>query len=374
MTTQQDTPRGVEPSKIIFANQLRAVAVLFVLINHLFGIYFLAPDYVSETIHSPILQHHMPREIAWLFSDKFNLGPLGVAIFFLISGFVIPFSFERYSKVQFVIARLFRIYPTYLCALAIEIAVLAISSLEWGQRIRIHLADVVQNIFLIQGFTGVKSIDQVNWSLAIELKFYLAAMLMSSSIKVGRLWPLFVMPGIGLIFNVYWIHQVQNIFTVQLSMEVMYLGFMFIGTLFHYHYKKQVSLPVFWLALISLLLMMLISWRSGFFAEQFFYPVTANYVYALVIFGAAYMFRDRFRPVGIIDWIAGISYPLYLIHAIVGYTLLQTLMGRDDWSFLPSMALTAVVTFGVAQLLHQSVETQSHAWGKSIARVRHVFA
>ena len=53
MTTQQDTPRGVEPSKIIFANQLRAVAVLFVLINHLFGIYFLAPDYVSETIHSP---------------------------------------------------------------------------------------------------------------------------------------------------------------------------------------------------------------------------------------------------------------------------------------------------------------------------------
>ncbi len=372
MANDSGQPRTSDSSKVIFANQLRALAVVSVLISHLCGMYYFAPEYIARTVHSPLFAHKMPEGIAWLFSDKHNFGPLGVAVFFLISGFVIPFSFERYSKAQFAIARLLRIYPTYLCALFIEVAVLAVSSLAWDQRVRVHLVDIVDNILLIQGFTGVKSIDQVNWSLSIELKFYLAAVLMSTWIKAGRLWPLFVLPIAGLMLNLYLANQPESNMAMQLSLESMYLGYMFIGTLFHYRFKKQVSILTFWIVMTVIMALTLISWKYGYFSAQFFYPVTANYVYALIIFGFAYVFRDRFRPIPIVDWIANISYPLYLIHAIVGYSLLQYLMGRHEWSYGPAILVTGLVVLGIAQMLHQTVEIKSHAWGRRLAGQTHL--
>ncbi len=54
----------------------------------------------------------------------FMPGPFGVALFFLISGLVIPFSFDRHRTGAFLLARLLRIYPTYLAALLIEVLTL----------------------------------------------------------------------------------------------------------------------------------------------------------------------------------------------------------------------------------------------------------
>ena len=53
-------------------------------------------------------------------SFPLNWGPFGVALFFVISGFVIPFSFETYGRLDFIVARFFRIYPTYLTGLSFE--------------------------------------------------------------------------------------------------------------------------------------------------------------------------------------------------------------------------------------------------------------
>jgi len=41
-------------------------------------------------------------------------GGFGVALFFLISGFVIPFSFLRYTRTGFAIARILRLWPAYM--------------------------------------------------------------------------------------------------------------------------------------------------------------------------------------------------------------------------------------------------------------------
>lgn len=351
-------------TKITFANQLRALAVMIVLINHLFGLYFFESDFIAKYVHSPLFQHVMPSEISWLFSDNYNLGPLGVAIFFLISGFVIPFSLERHSTIQFVIARILRIYPTYLCTLTIALVALALSSLAWDQRVRASLHEVTHNILLIQHFSDTSSIDLVSWSLGVEMRFYILAMLLATWIKQGHIWPLFVAPIISLFLNFYVATMIDHPFAKELAMEAMYIGFMFIGTLFYYHYKKLVSNPVFWLVMSAIMIMTLLSWKQGYFAFQYFMPVTVNYLYALVLFGTAYLFRDQFRPISIVDWIAGISYPLYLLHSVIGFTLLQYLMGMWQWSFWPAISLTLIVIFGLAQSLHHYVEIKAQQWGK----------
>lgn len=50
-----------------------------------------------------------------LLRNNFNLGRLGVIIFFLISGYLIPFSFKNKHKpiIKFAISRIFRLYPLY---------------------------------------------------------------------------------------------------------------------------------------------------------------------------------------------------------------------------------------------------------------------
>ena len=55
-------------------------------------------------------------------------GHFGVALFFIISGFVIPFSVASTTRAGFAVARVLRIWPTYLAGLAIAIFCVVINS------------------------------------------------------------------------------------------------------------------------------------------------------------------------------------------------------------------------------------------------------
>ncbi len=54
-----------------------------------------------------------PAGAELVIASPINFGAFGVALFFLISGFVIPLSFQSYGRLDFLVARFFRIYPTY---------------------------------------------------------------------------------------------------------------------------------------------------------------------------------------------------------------------------------------------------------------------
>ena len=49
----------------------------------------------------------------------FNYGAFGVALFFLVSGFVSSFTLEKSHPPTFFVARFFRIFPTYVICLAL---------------------------------------------------------------------------------------------------------------------------------------------------------------------------------------------------------------------------------------------------------------
>ncbi len=86
-----------------FLDGLRGVAAFAVLVQH--GSELLWPRYFhwSETVFRP--------------------GECGVVVFFLVSGFIIPGSIERYgSLARFWVGRFFRLFPMYWLAIAAGLA------------------------------------------------------------------------------------------------------------------------------------------------------------------------------------------------------------------------------------------------------------
>lgn len=104
------------------------------------------------------------------------LGPgvTGVALFFLISGYVIPFSVRRGLDLRsFAIRRLLRIYPLFLAALVLVViggwsGVLS----HWSDLREANVLRWLANLLLVQEFVGVRPILGVSWTLIIELIWY----------------------------------------------------------------------------------------------------------------------------------------------------------------------------------------------------------
>src|SRR5205085_11014239 len=101
-------------------DHLRGIAALMVLVHHLLVVYWTNKGLVAHFEFSPISNIGAPAIARWV--GSFDLGAFGVALFFLISGFVIPLSFKRHTARTFLIARALRIWPTYVAALACDLA------------------------------------------------------------------------------------------------------------------------------------------------------------------------------------------------------------------------------------------------------------
>ena len=76
-------------SKLIFANQLRGIAALLVVLSHLCCVFWGAKGAVSAYTGAPPADGGQPWIGDYINSYYWNSGAVGVAIFFTISGFVI---------------------------------------------------------------------------------------------------------------------------------------------------------------------------------------------------------------------------------------------------------------------------------------------
>jgi peptidoglycan/LPS O-acetylase OafA/YrhL len=101
-------------------------------------------------------------------------GVFGVALFFLISGFVIPMSAgRRFDPRSFAIRRVLRIYPLVLVAF-VAVAILARAT-DWPAFDPARAArpsDWIANLLLVQDYVGAQPIHGVTWTLSLELIWY----------------------------------------------------------------------------------------------------------------------------------------------------------------------------------------------------------
>lgn len=112
-----------------------------------------------------------------------SFGWLGVEVFFVISGFVIPYSisitYQAYSMSafrSFISRRIVRIEVPYLTSIILVIMLGHLSALAPGFHgpAQSHsAAQILSNIFYIAAWTGEHWLQPVYWTLAFEFAFYL---------------------------------------------------------------------------------------------------------------------------------------------------------------------------------------------------------
>jgi len=122
-----------------------------------------------------VLQHYIERSFQIEAQWFLQLGPgvFGVVLFFMISGYVIPFSVKSgFDFKEFVLRRIFRIWPMYLCVLT------GIMTLGWANVApfdeiqRLAWIDIVLNLLLIFEYASAPAVVGVAWSLSLELIWY----------------------------------------------------------------------------------------------------------------------------------------------------------------------------------------------------------
>jgi peptidoglycan/LPS O-acetylase OafA/YrhL len=104
-----------------------------------------------------------------------DLGKYGVLLFFLVSGYVIPMSLERHGDLRrFWVGRLLRIYPAYLLAVVVALALGAAGMMRMPAPLAGETTTVViGHVTMLQDLLGTRGVVRPFWTLSFEMVFYL---------------------------------------------------------------------------------------------------------------------------------------------------------------------------------------------------------
>jgi peptidoglycan/LPS O-acetylase OafA/YrhL len=140
---------------------------------------------------------------AWLYV-LLSSGKLGVAIFFVISGFVIAHSLRGASLTvssagRFMLKRSLRLDPPYWFAIALTCSIAAVKGTA-----DFTTPQILAHFFYLQDLIGFQAISPIFWTLCLELQFYLvfALLLVTRSKAVLGVAFIFSLP-----LSVYPIHD-----------------------------------------------------------------------------------------------------------------------------------------------------------------------
>jgi len=108
--------------------------------------------------------------------NKLSFGPLGVTFFFVLSGFILTYSYYNKSTgiIKFYLARIGRIYPVAILTFLISIPLVFH---EYSQNIFTFIGKAGFQLFLLQSYVPDShiyySFNGVAWSISTEMFFYL---------------------------------------------------------------------------------------------------------------------------------------------------------------------------------------------------------
>ena len=103
-----------------------------------------------------------------IIGDLVKNGSFGVSIFFVISGFVIIGTAQKYNAIEFIFARFTRLFPGLLLSMLIVLIVGSYFIHSYEK----PFSSFIHSIFLTYQVAGVQPLATPLWTLIIEIKFY----------------------------------------------------------------------------------------------------------------------------------------------------------------------------------------------------------
>lgn len=361
-------------NKIWFLHLLRGVACLMVLYSHIFQLFWIKYNDLKMFWQGSDLLINVSdvficrvNEIINNFHVQFRM--LGVALFFLISGFVIPISLEKTKGIPFLIQRMTRIYPVYVIGLLILSCSMLVYCFYTKQHWQYGLKSIILNASLFKDWSNVPTMDGINWTLEIELKFYIlmAFLVQFFNIKNARIAII-----IGLVFLI--LKFLTFILTSSfwskpafiINFNIFFLTYMLIGTGYYNFYKRNLSLKKLLFYIVTMVTICFVCmFRNQIFTINIL-DYYINYSLALLIFTIVYLIKERLAYNRVLNCLANISYPLYVVHGFNSY-ILMTVLYKYIHNYYICTSAALVMSLLLAYILHLVVELPSIAFGKKLS-------
>jgi len=225
----------------------------------------------------------------------------------------------------------------------------------------------------IRDAAWVPGIDGVIWTLDIEIKFYIVCALSAALLRAGRP-SVFLIPILLSILAVLLGPTMASMlktgsayygYLSVYSTTVLFLDLMFIGVAFNFVYRRHLGGALFLAVVVGLFGAMFAVWRSTSTLPMNL--LWASYGAAILTFAAAFAYPRAFKSRSLTDFFADISYPLYVVHAVLGYASLRLAAGAGAPAWL-AIVIAFVSSIAVATAIHLAVEAPSHQVGRRLSR------
>lgn len=314
-------------------NMLRAVAAISVCLFH----FIIGPvNFINnETIR-----------------DIFGYGKYGVQLFFVISGFIIPwaisqnkYNIKNYPK--FLIKRLIRLEPPYLVSIVLVLIFYVLrnyfsinkSTVEYStQQIALHIG------YLIPFFKNYHWINEVYWTLAIEFQFYIFIGLAYLILSKEKYWTRII----------FYIFYFIISFLGDDKLLPYWLPVFLLGNLL-FLYKKRI-IRCSELFIVGIIAFIFICFFMGV-------PI---FVSCIIPFFAILFFKEL--QTSITNQLGKISYSIYLIHTIIGSAIINILSHHVESPFGKFIVVIAGLfgTIVASYAMYHLVEKTSQRLSKGV--------
>ncbi|MDF2805112.1 MAG: putative Acyltransferase 3 [Cellulosimicrobium sp.] len=311
-----------------------------------------------------------------------DLARSGVAVFFVISGFVIAYTTRDLGTrardgARFALRRQVRLDPPYYVMIAAVVVLSGLERLVPGLEARSFSAgDVLLNMVYLQEIVGAEPVLAVAWTLCLEVQFYLVVVLLVWLAGRALRGPARA-PARGRAVSAAAI--VLGVVSLALPFLGTDGGPWFIGTWWMFCYGAVVAwfmvgrLPLrvvvaasvvvgVWCVAVTLWAPVADPWGSHWFAWL-------TGVAILAILATRTM---SWRPPRVVLYLGTLSYSLYLVHLPVIDTVMAgayKITGESAAGALVAYLAAGAAAFGAAALLHHWVETPAMRWSARLKDV-----
>ena len=315
---------------------LRGLAALMVCLYHFIC---KTTDYITDEITLNI----------------FHFGELGVSMFFMISGIVLPLSminsnYKTSSWKSFLLKRIIRIEPPYLLAVLLAVIYVYLRSLmnhTGSVDIGLSFKNILLHIgYLVPFFENVQWLNGAFWTLAIEFQYYILLII---------LFPLMISKKLFYRVIFYTILLIPGLMiTTKVVFFPLYASLFLIGIL--YILKKSNNIYMIEYVIMSIITSFIVYHLLG--VEHLFVAL-----FALIIVNYFPNFKQKQ-----FYFLGKISYSLYLIHGLTGSVLINVFSHYFTQSYQKPILIILGLTISIfaAYLMYFFIEKPSQKISASI--------
>jgi peptidoglycan/LPS O-acetylase OafA/YrhL len=272
-------------------------------------------------------------------------------------------TIERKKTVfDFAVSRGARLMPAFLAALLLATAILIVRPMPPLETPTPR--QFLANVTMAPSLFGETEVDLPYWTLTYELVFYVS---MALALRLGLLRSI---EGVGLLVVavgcLFWATvDVQLHRRGAILLLVQYSNFFLIGICL-YRLHRGMARPTTYLALVcAIAVTALGGGERSFHTPGYVYlPLTA--AFAGLVWLAVSRYGAWFTWLPLV-FLGRISYPLYLVHAVVGYQVIRIGVEQGCTTLVGVIAAT-FVSVAAAVALHFLVERPGQRWFRALTK------